>query len=157
KEVIPIQVDLEFLTVECGALRKFFFYVANTCSSEQRREPIHQRNYVVVGGARFDHSRPAHHHGNAETTFPCRTLLTVEHRHSAVRPQRELGSVIGGVKNDGVIGNSQLVELIKELTHMPVVLDHAIRMNALSRDTEGLGLQVRKDVHSSRVEPAKER
>jgi hypothetical protein len=58
---------------------------------------------------------------------------------------------------DGVVGDSQFVEFGENPSHVPVVLDHAVRIDAQSSLAFGLLLQVGEDVHSRRVPPAEER
>ena len=108
-------------------------------------------------GARLDHARPAHHHRDAEAAFPGRALLAVERRHGAVRPQRDLGAVVGGVDDDGVVGDAEVVELLEQLADHAVMLDHAVGVDALAGLAERLLLQMGEDVHARRVEPDEER
>jgi len=50
----------------------------------------------------------------------------------AVRPERELGAVVGGVEHDGVVGDLEVVELLQQLAHHAVMLDHAVGMDTLA-------------------------
>ncbi len=51
----------------------------------------------------------------------------------------------------------ELVELVEHLPDVPVVLDHAVRIDAQPGHALRLGLEVREDVHPGRVEPDEER
>jgi hypothetical protein len=43
-----------------------------------------------------------------------------------VRPGVVVRAVVGGVEDDGVVGDAELVELVEELADVHVVLDHAV-------------------------------
>ncbi|MNQ52227.1 hypothetical protein D3C85_662330 [compost metagenome] len=83
-------------------------------------------------------------------------LLAVKRRSAAIRPAEFLGSVIGRVYDDGVVGDSQIIQLFQQLTDLAVVLDHAVGIQANPRLALGLFLQVSPDVHACAVEPDEE-
>ncbi len=46
---------------------------------------------------------------------------------------KHFGAVVGGVDDDGVVGDAEIVELLEKLADMPVVLDHAVGIEAEAR------------------------
>src|SRR5262245_47748381 len=95
------------------------------CGAE-RREPVDQRNDLVVLCARLHDARPAHHHRNTEAAFPCRSLLAVKRRHGAVGPESEFGTIVRCIENDGIVRDTEVVELLEKLTYHSVMLDHSV-------------------------------
>ena len=72
--------------------------------------------------------------------------------------QREgLGAVVGGVDDDGVVGDAEIVELFQKLADLAVMLHHAVRIDAEAGLALRLRLEARPDVHAARVEPDEER
>ena len=71
--------------------------------------------------------------------------------------KRHLGAVVGRVEHDGVVGDAEIVELLQKLADMPVMLDHAVGMNALAGLADALRLEMGEDMHAGRVEPDEER
>ena len=81
-------------------------------------------------GARRHQSGPAHHRGHAVTAFPVGVLLAAERRGTAVGPRERLGTVVGGVDHDGVVGDAEIVKLLQQLADLPVMFHHAVRIDA---------------------------
>ena len=81
----------------------------------------------------------------------------MERRDAAVRPGHGLGAVVGGVDDDRVVGDAEVVELLEHRADHVVVLDHAVGIEADAGLAVGLLLQVRPDVHARGVEPHEER
>ena len=100
---------------------------------------------------------PADHRRHAEATFPVGRLLTSERGAATIGPAHHLGPVVGGVHDDGVVRDAQVVEFLQQLAHMPVVLDHAVGVKPRPVLPSRFLLQVRKDVHARAVELAEER
>ncbi len=69
----------------------------------------------------------------------------------------DLGAVVGGVHDDGVVGDAQFLELLEQLADHGVVLDHAVGVNAEAGLALALWLEVRPDVHAGGVPPDEER
>ena len=102
---------------------------------------------------------PAHHRRHAERAFPVGVLLAAERRRRRVRPGKLIGAVVGGVDDDRVVGDAQIVKRLQQLADVAVVLDHAIgifvaRHAALAAHRLA---HMREDVHARRVHPDKER
>ncbi len=66
-------------------------------------------------------------------------------------------AVVGRVHHDGVVGDSELVELVEDHPDVVVVLDHGVVVVALPAQPAALVLDVRAEVHARRVPPDEER
>ncbi len=51
---------------------------------------------------------------HAKATFPGCALFAAEGSIAAVGPHHELVAVVGGVDNDGVVGDAELIELLED-------------------------------------------
>src|SRR5436309_1168076 len=103
---------------------------------------------VVVDGAGPDHTGPTDGTGHAVAAFPILVLLAAERRGAAVGPRKFFGAVIGGIHHDRVFVETELMELVEDLTNHPVVLDHAVGIDAEACLALTLFLKMREDVHS---------
>ena len=56
-----------------------------------------------------------------------------------------------------LFGDAEIVELLQELTHLPVMLHHAVGIDAEPGLALGRGLEAGPDVHAGRIEPDEER
>jgi hypothetical protein len=75
-----------------------------------------------------------------------------------VGPSKCLGAVIAGEHNDGVICDSQIVELFEENTNVVVELCHASAVEApIGDQVLVFFLQMRPDVHAGGVVPNEKR
>ena len=63
---------------------------------------------AVQHRACLDLARPTEETRNAPRAFPVGVLLAAEWRIGAIRPGVVLRAVIGGIHNDGVIGDAEL-------------------------------------------------
>src|SRR5262249_41558248 len=73
---------------------------------------------------------------------------------ASIWPETFLCAVVGGEYNDGVAGDSQIVELLQELSDIAVELDHSVRIKTMPGLADGGWLQMREDVHSRGVHVA---
>jgi hypothetical protein len=94
--------------------------------------------------------------GTPETTLPVRIFLTLEWGHAAVRPGHDLGPIIGGVNNNRIIGDFQVVQLLQDLAYMSIGFYHAVCVDSQSGFSFRRRLKVRPDVHTGCVEPDEE-
>ena len=69
----------------------------------------------------------------------------------------ELGAVVGGGHHDRVVLEAQFFELGEDLADMPVVLDHAVAVDAQAGLADGFLLEMREDVHPGGVPPQEKR
>ena len=107
--------------------------------------------------AGLDLARPAHEARHAPAAFPVGVLLAAERRVGAVRPGVVFRSVVGGVHDDGVVGDAQLIELVEHLADLLIVDDHAIAVGVLAALADILFGDVGTEVHGRRVVPEEER
>ncbi len=91
---------------------------------------------------------PANHHWDSEATLPCRAFFPSEHRLCSVRPQSQFRSVVRRVEHYRVLGYSQFIQLIQQLTNMSVMFQHPVRMDTLASFADRILLQMGKDVHT---------
>ena len=94
---------------------------------------------------------------HAPAAFPVGVLLAAERRVGAIRPGVVLGAVVGGIHDDGVVGDAQLVELVEHLADLLVVGDHPIAVVVLPALAAVLVGEVGPEVHGRRVVPEEER
>src|SRR3546814_15603622 len=59
-------------------------------------------------------------------SFPVGVLLAAEGSGSRVRPGVLVRAVVGGVEDDGVVGDAHVVERHQHLPDQRVMLDHAV-------------------------------
>ena len=113
----------------------------------------------VDGLAGLDMAGPAHHRRDAEGALPVRVLLRAEGRGGGVGPGELVRAVVGGVDDDGVVGDAHVVERLQQLADMAVVLDHAVGIVVAGHAALALHLRadVGEDVHPRRVHPGEER
>ncbi len=130
EEIVAVKMNLVLLVVYGMPFFKFFFDVRLSNSCQQGR------NHVLVGGdavelcTRLDNAWPFDKRGYAESSFPGCSFLTVEGDCTAVWPGEGLSTVIGGIKDDGVVINAQFFQLGKDTPDTIIVLEHAIGINA---------------------------
>src|SRR5262249_61916366 len=98
-------MHLECLTGSLVAGEEFLFDVWLTGGCPQRRHPIFMGHDVVYLGAGLDDARPADHARDTVAAFPARVLFAVERRRASVGPRELFGTVVGGVDDDGVVGD----------------------------------------------------
>src|SRR5215212_6378222 len=112
---------------------------------------------TIQDRACLDLARPADEAWYAPSTLPVGVLLAPERRVCAVRPRVVLRSVIGRVHDNGVVGDSQLFELVEDHPDLLVMDDHAIAIRVLSALTEVLFCDMGPEMHSRRVVPKEKR
>ena len=130
-------------------------------AATKRREPVEPGDDAVLDLAGRHPARPADHRRRAEAAFHDRALALRERRLSAVRPGEDLGAVVGGEDDDGVVVDTHVLELLHHDADVVVQLRHAGFMDgpAVLRVAHLLILvrQMRDDVHAGRIEPQEER
>ena len=130
-------------------------------AASERREPVEPGDDAVLDLAGRHLARPADHRRRAEAAFHDRALALRERRLSAVRPGEDLGAVVGGEDDDGVVVDAHVLELLHHDADVVVELRHAGFMDgpAVLGVAHRLVLrrQVRDDVHAGRIEPEEER
>ena len=106
-----------------------------------------------------DLAGPAHHARHPEGALPVRVLLAAERRHAGVRPAVHVRPVVGGVHDERVVGDAELVEQVEQRADEPVVVDHRVVVGRLPAPglTDALRLRVGAEVHVGGVDPHEER
>src|SRR5277367_1347440 len=105
---------------------------------------------------RFYKTGPAHHRRYAIATLPVAVLLAAELRRATVRPCECLGAIVCRVDDDRIVGDPKIIEFLKELTHLAVMLYHAVRVDTETGLPLGLGFQSGPDMHAAWIEPREE-
>src|SRR6478752_285449 len=147
---------LEVLARRIVTLQQLILDVGLTGCRDQGRRPILSgEDFVDLGPGRHQ-SRPANHRRDAISTFPVGILLALEGRRPAVGPRERLGAIVGGVDHDGVVGDTEVVELFQQLPDLAVMFDHAVWIDAKTRSALGFYLEPGPDVHTARIEPDEE-
>ena len=103
--------------------------------------------------------RPAHQRRDAVGAFPVGVLLVAERGHAGVGPAVHVGPVVGGVHDDRVLGDTQLVEQIQQAADRVVVIQHRVVVARLPAPgaAHALWLGVGAEMHVRGVEPYEER
>ncbi len=63
-------------------------------------------------------------------------------------------TVIGGVEDEGIIGNAEVIQHLQEFSHVHVMLYHAVGIFILTGDAAQFFLYVGTKVHTGTVPPA---
>ena len=152
-------MHLEGRVADFHALEELLFHVGNARGREERGHPVEVRHDVVVNRAGFDVARPSHHRGHAVGAFPVGVLLAAEGRHGRVRPGVHVRAVVGGIHDDGVVGDAQVIQGLEHRADVLVVVNHRVVVFALPAAglPHALGLHVRAEVHVGEVHPDEDR
>ena len=125
-------------------------------------QPVQHREDLVVGGARLDVSGPTGHHRDSHAAFPGGQLAAPEWRDPAVRVGDDLGPVVGGEDDDGVVELAHGLELgqhdadvVVQLLHTDFV-DAPVLAALRTQHRQVLWREHRGDVHAGRVVPDEE-
>src|SRR5207253_2779362 len=68
-----------------------------------------------------------------------------------------LGTVVGGIHDDGVVLKTEFLELVEQQADVAVMLDHPVGIDAEAGLALAFRLQAGPDVHAGRVPPQEER
>jgi CBS domain-containing protein len=158
-EVVAVDVVLVAAAVEFDALEEFFLDVGSAGGGGEGGQPVFMGNDAVEGHAGLPFAGPFDEAGHAEGAFPVRVLLAAEGRGAGVRPGVVVRAVVGGVLDDGVVGDAEFVDELEQLADVHVVLDHAVVVfvAACSAEADVLGFDMGAEVHAGAVPPAEER
>src|ERR1017187_2900549 len=117
-EAVAGEMELARLLPGGISLLALFDDVRFTGRCQQRGKHVLVREDLIGDRTRLDHTRPADRAGHAPAAIPVRILLAAKRSAPAVGPAQFFGAVVGRVHHDGVVGNTQLVELIEELSYV---------------------------------------
>ena len=150
-------MDLKGLVSNPVPLLQLTCYAGLTGGGKECRQPVLMIENIIDDRTRLDHSRPANKSRHAKAALPGRAFLSAERLHASVGIGVGLGTVVGRVDDDGVVGDTQIIELVEQLAHVMVVLHQAISVEAVA----GLAIPFRRQacphMHARGVKPDKER
>ena len=149
-------MDVEFLSADRAAIKELLGHVRIAGGSEQGRKHVDVGDNAVQPRAGLDLARPAHETRHAPAALPVGVLVAAERRVTGVRPGVVLRSVVGGIHDDRVVGDAQLIELVEHLADLLIVGDHAIAVGVLAALADILCGDVGTEVHGRRVVPEEE-
>src|SRR5271155_839854 len=155
--VVAVKMHLKGLVTYALALQQFVLDVGVAGRANESLHPVFRRDDVVNLGAGFDQTGPSHHRRHAIAALPVGILLAAKWRGAAVGPGEGLGAVVGRVDDDRVVRDPQVVELLQELAHLAVVLDHAVGINTQASLSLRRRFQTSPDMHAAWIEPHEER
>lgn len=70
--------------------------------------------------------RPADQAGHTESPLPVGVLLASKWGRAGVRPGVLVRPVVGGVENDGILGDPEVVHSLQDFADRRIMLDHAV-------------------------------
>ena len=110
--VVAVEVDLVVNTV-CGvAGLELVDDVRLARDGAQCGYPVVVAHDLVADRARLDRGRPADDARDAEGALPVGVLLGAEPGYGAIGPGIHVGTVVTGINNDSVIGNTHVIECL---------------------------------------------
>ena len=122
----------------------------------QCRHPILMRHHVIEDGAGRDLARPADHRRHTKAPLPVGIFFASKGRNGGIWPGIEVRPIVSAVKDDCIVGDTQLIELIEQPTHQIIVAHHGIVIKTLAGQPllffGGMGPKV----HSGGVKPNEE-
>ena len=124
-------MHLEGLVADFHALQELLFHVGHARRREDRGQHVQVRHNVVVHHAGGNVARPFDHAGHAVSAFPVRVLLAAEGRHGRIRPAIHVRTVVGGIHDQRVVGNAQVIQGLEHRAHVLVVVNHRVMIFAL--------------------------
>jgi hypothetical protein len=125
--------------------------------SQQSGEHIRYVNHLIALGSRLDSARPADQERRANATFRRTKIRTIEKTARSPANQVILGPVIAAVNNDGIAGNSKLVELVEQDAEVMVEHQQAITPISVGTLPHEFVARDHREVHQRVVEIEKKR
>jgi len=116
---LPGQIGQEVVTIEMNLIvaldrittgQELFLDVRFPRGGQKSGQPIHVMHDLVGPRAGLDVTWPAHHGGHPPAAFPVGVLLAAERCHRCIGPCIHVRAVVGGVEDDSVVGNAQLIQ-----------------------------------------------
>src|SRR5271166_5457729 len=114
--VIPIEMVLIRPVAELYALEELILDVRIAGRSEERGVPVHARKDSVLDCPGLDVSGPARDAGHPEPAFINGAFGIAKRRHTAVRPGKRLGAIVGGEDENGVVRLAHIIHCFHERT-----------------------------------------
>src|SRR5208337_3118745 len=122
--VIPIEMVLIRPVTELYALEELVLYVRIAGRSEESGVPVHAGKDSVLDRSRLDVSGPARDARHAESAFINGAFGIAKRRHTAVRPSKRLGTIVGGEDENGVVRLAHIIHCLHERTDTIVHFRH---------------------------------
>src|SRR5207249_9919564 len=158
--VIPIQVVLVSPVAELHTFKQLVGDIRVASGGEEGGEPVQAGEDSVLNGVRRDMAGPAKDARHAETALEDGSFTLRERCRSAIGPGEDFGAIVGGEDDDGVVVQTEVLELLQHQTDVVIELGHAgfFFRPAVFRVAHLLVLvrEMGHDVHPSRIEPAEE-
>ena len=151
-----IDVVLVTAAVEFDALFQLLHDVGIASGGGEGGQPVFMRDNAVADLASREVSGPLDETGHAVGTLPVRVLLAAEGRGSGIGPGVVVRAVVGGILDDGVVGDAEVIQQLEEFADLHVVLDHAVGVFIIAL-VAVFGLDVGAEMHAGAVPPAEER
>src|SRR5215467_10792860 len=142
-------MHVEGLAPELAGLHALFDNVGIASRSGKCGNKVLVCEELVEHGAGFDHAGPADESWNSVASLKIGRFLASIGSATPIGPAHHLSAVIGRINNDGVVGNSQIIDLLEQLSYVGVMLYHAVGFNTQPGFTLGFLLEMGEDVHAS--------
>ena len=155
QQVVAVEMHFESRVADLHALHELLFHVGNARGREECGHEIQVRHNAVVNRAGFDVARPFHHRGHPVGAFPVGVLLAAEGGHAGIRPGVHVRTVVGGVHDERVVRDAQIVQRLENRADVLVVVNHRVVILALEPTglPDALWLHMGPEVHVSEVHP----
>src|SRR5215475_14615712 len=115
-------MDLVSRLAELGSAQQLVLQVGQTRRGSECDVKILMALQRVRDGPSGDNAWPAQQAGYAHAPFPGRAFFAAERCIAAIGPVQQLEAIVGRIDDDGVVGDSKLVELVQEHADMLVML-----------------------------------
>src|SRR5208337_4805455 len=122
--VIPIEMVLIRPVTELYALEELVLYVRIAGRSEESGVPVKAGKDSVLDRPGLNVSRPARDAWHPERAFINGAFGIAKRRHTAVRPGKRLGAIVGGEDENGVVRLAHLIHCFHERTDTIVHFGH---------------------------------
>ena len=152
-------MDLELLITGLVTTFELLDDVRLAGSGQERRQPIMVLDDLVGDHTGGDLPGPADHLRHPEGAFPTGVLLAAEWGGRPVGPGIGVWAIVGAVDDDGVLGDTQIIECIKHLSDVSVVVDHGVVIPGLPAPglAHALRFGVGEQMHVGEVQPDEKR
>ena len=118
--------------------------------------PVLVRRDAVEGLAGRESAGPAHESRHPISAFPVGVLLASKWRGAGIGPGVVMRTVVGRIHHDGVVGDTQFVQLLEQGTNHRIVLHHAVGVLVLPRVAPVLRPHMGAEMHARGVPPNEE-
>src|SRR5262245_27769377 len=115
-------------------------------------------DYFVRYLARFDFAGPAEHSWHPVGTLPVCVFFAAERCHPCIRPAIHVRTVVGRVRNEGVVCDAKIIQCLEYRANVLVMVDHGVMVRALPATSlaQTFRLSMSAQVHMGEVHPDEE-